>query len=114
MSDVVEATFEAVEPLLQVAVASIPVLPLASPHHEPAHHPDGAETGHRGGGPLRDPGGRRQPALELAQLPVEARPGRLDLRHRLSCCFAHATSSFSDSWVSSGLAGERIDRLATR
>src|SRR5687767_11513811 len=100
---VVEPVLELGEPLLEIPDATVAVLLPSPAEREPrddtqhTHARDGADRS------LRHLRRSRQPALELPELAVETVPRRLDLLHRFSCCFAHWTSSFSDSCVSSGL-----------
>src|SRR5687767_3762104 len=100
---VVQSVLQPRETFLEVAHATV-AFPLPPPaEREPRGQSQGAHTRDRTDRPLGDPGGCGQASLELAELPVQAVPGGVDLPHRFSCCFAHRTSSFSDSWVSAGL-----------
>src|SRR5687768_5583355 len=100
---VVQSVLEPREPLLEVADAAVAFLLAPPAEREPRGQPQRAHARDRTDRPLGDPGGCGQASLELAELPVQAVPGGVDLPHRFSCCFAHRTSSFSDSWVSAGL-----------
>src|SRR5687767_1159214 len=109
-----ESVFEPRESFLDVSDLAIALVLLPLPEGEPRDHPQRAHAGQGSDRALRQARGGRQPPFELTELAVEPSSRSLDLLHRLSCCFAHRTSSFSVVVVRSGLVAPELSQLRAR